>query len=416
MAFVQREEFLNKLIAFKDKKLVKIITGIRRCGKSTLMQLFIDYLKEQGVEDNQIISINFEDYDFDNLREPKQLYYYIKERLIDNKMCYIFLDEVQHVEDFSKVVDSLYIKDNIDIYLTGSNAYMLSSEIATLISGRFVEISMLPLSFKEYIDSIGDNTDLNKKYNDYLVNSSFPYTLNLRDLSQDNGSSLVGGFAVQNGLVHDYLDSIYNTIVIKDIATRNKITDIMMLESVTRFMLDNIGNTLSTKKIADTMTSNGRKIDVKTVEKYIRALRESFVLYQAKRFDIKGKQFLKTLEKYYLVDIGLRYTMLGSRNADIGHILENVIYLELIRRGYGVYVGKVDDLEVDFVAIGKGTVKYFQVAATVRDYETFDREIAPLQKIKDSYEKIILTLDDDPVADYDGIKRMNALTWLLAKD
>lgn len=399
-SIINRQEYLDKLIALRDKQLIKVITGIRRCGKSTLMEIFQNYLKSNGVSDNNIISINFEDYDNYELREPSKLYSYIKEKLSDTGMNYIFLDEIQHVEDFPRIVDSLYIKKNVDVYITGSNAYMLSSEIATLLSGRYVEIKMLPLSFKEYIESTGDTKELSRKYADYIENSSFPYTLELRDTPTE---------------LYNYLEGIYNSIVVKDIANRKKITDTMMLESITRFLFDNIGNPMSTKKIADTMTSMGRKIDVKTVEKYVSALTESFVMYQAKRYNVKGKQYLKTLEKYYAVDMGLRYMLLGTRGADVGHILENVVYLELIRRGYDVYVGKIDDLEVDFVAMDKKQIEYFQVAATVRDENTLNRELLPLQKISDNYPKVILTLDDDPEADYDGIKRINVLDWLIEK-
>lgn len=399
MKIIDRDRYLSKLISFKDKQLIKIITGVRRCGKSTLLSQYRAYLKGQGVSDSAIIFINFEDYDFASLRDPDRLYSYIKGRLTEGQMTYIFLDEVQHVTDFPKIIDSLYIKDNVDLYITGSNAYMLSSEIATLISGRYVEIMMLPLSFAEYIAGIGDGTgDIARKYTDYLINSSFPYTLDLKG---------------QPNEIRDYLDAVYNTIVVKDVASRKKISDTMMLESVTRFVFDNIGSPLSTKKIADTMTSNGRKIDVKTVEKYIEALKESFIIYQAKRYNVKGKQYLKTLDKYYVVDIGMRYMLLGSRSTDVGHILENIVYLELIRRGYDVYVGKVDNLEVDFVAMLSGKTVYFQVAATVRDDETLKRELAPLQKITDHYPKLILTLDEDPEADYDGIRRINAIDWLL---
>lgn len=325
---------------------------------------------------------------------------YIKEKLSNDEINYIFLDEIQHVDDFPRVVDSLYIKKNVDVYITGSNAYMLSSEIATLLSGRYVEIKMLPLSFKEYVESTGDTKELSRKYVDYIENSSFPYTLELRDTPKE---------------LYNYLEGIYNSIVVKDIANRKKITDTMMLESITRFLFDNIGNPMSTKKIADTMTSMGRKIDVKTVEKYVSALTESFVMYQAKRYNVKGKQYLKTLEKYYAVDIGLRYMLLGTRSTDIGHILENVVYLELLRRDYDVYVGKIDDLEVDFVAMDKKQIAYFQVAATVRDESTLQRELLPLQKISDNYPKVILTLDDDPDADYEGIRRINVLDWLIDK-
>lgn len=397
---IDREEYLDKLIAFRDKQIIKVITGVRRCGKSTLMEIYQDYLKSKGVTEEQMITVNLEDFDFYELRAPKNLHIYIKERLCQDKMTYVFLDEIQQCEEFPRVVDSLFLRKNVDLYITGSNAYMLSSEIATMISGRYVEIKMLPLSFKEYVKSTGNTSDLARKYISYLENSSFPYALELEGQPKE---------------IRDYLDGIYNTIVVKDIANRHKIQDTMMLESVTRFVFDNIGNQLSTKKIADTMTSDGRKIDVKTVEKYVRALMESFIVYQAKRYNIKGKQYLKTLEKYYAVDIGMRYMLLGSRSTDVGHILENVVYLELIRRGYDVYVGKIDELEVDFVAMEPKRIIYYQVAASVRDEKTLLRELAPLQKITDHYQKFILTLDEDPEADYEGIRRINALDWLIGK-
>lgn len=395
---IQRKEYLDKLIAFRDKQLIKVVTGIRRCGKSTLLEIYQNYLLEQGVLSEQIIAVNFEDYDYEELTNGTRLYAYIKERLVEGRMTYIFLDEVHRINDFAKVVDSLYIKKDVDIYITGSNAYMLSSEIATLISGRYVQIEMLPLSFKEYVISTGSESDLARKYADYLENSSFPYTLDL---------------AGQPKEIRDYLDGLFNTIVVKDISQRKKIADIMMLKSVLRFLFDNIGNPLSSKRIADIMTSDGRKIDVKTVEKYIGALMESYVVYQANRYNIKGKQYLKTLEKYYVVDIGMRYLLLGSRSADVGRMLENVVYLELLRRGYEVYVGKVDELEVDFVVMDSKRIIYYQVAATVRDENTLKRELTPLQKITDHYQKFILTLDEDPEADYDGIRRLNVLDWLL---
>ncbi|MBQ6948425.1 MAG: ATP-binding protein, partial [Firmicutes bacterium] len=321
-----------------------------------------------------------------------------KERFVDGEMTYIFLDEIQNVDQFPKVVDSLYIKENVDIYITGSNAHMLSSEIATLLSGRYVQIEMLPLSFKEYMISTGDMNDRGTKYIDYLKNSSFPYTLQLKEQPDE---------------IRNYLEGLYNTIVVKDIMDRKKITDPMMLKSILKFVFDNIGSPLSSKKIADTMTSSGRKIDARTVEKYLEALSESYILYQAKRYNVKGKQYLKTLEKYYVVDIGFRFMLLGSKEMDAGHILENVIYLELLRRGYDVYVGKVDEFEVDFVAQNSKGTTYFQVALSVRDEKTLERELRPLQAIKDHYPKVILTMDDDPEVHYDGIRRINARDWLL---
>ena len=378
---IQRKEYLKKLIAFRDKQLIKVVTGVRRCGKSTLLKMYQEWLREQGVEASRIISINFEDIDYEELTDYRKLYDYLKEHLNPERMTYIFLDEIQNVADFPKVVDSLYIKNNVDIYMTGSNAYMLSSEIATLISGRYVQIEMLPFSFKEYMESTGSMNDRGVKYTEYLENSSFPQTLELKGQPDE---------------IRDYLEGLYNTIVVKDIVNRKKITDTMMLKSLLRFVFDNIGNPLSSKKIADTMTSAGRKIDVKTVEKYLEALTESYILYQAKRYNIKGKQYLKTLEKYYVVDVGLRFMLLGSKQMDAGHILENVVYLELLRRGYDVYVGKIYEFEVDFVAQNSRGTSYFQVALTVRDEKTLQRELRPLQSIRDHYPKMILTLDEDP--------------------
>ena len=399
MKRIERASYLNKLIAFKDKNLIKVITGIRRCGKSTIMEIYRDWLKEQGVSNDQIVYLNFEDYDNFELRNPKNLYAYIKPLLIEDKMNYLFFDEIQHVQDFPDIINSLNLKPNVDIYITGSNAYMLSSEIATLLSGRYIEIAMQPLSFKEYVDGTGEYDNLQKAYNDYITRSSFPYTLELNTNSE----------------VSDYLTGLYNTIVVKDIMSRKRLPDVMMLESVIRFTADNIGNILSTKRIADIMTADGRKIDQKTVERYLNSLCETFFVYEAKRYNIKAKQLLKTLGKYYLVDIGLRRMLLGSRSFDAGRILENIVYLELLHRQKKVYVGKNDNLEVDFVAIDENNITYYQVAATVRDESTLKRELASLQQINDQYPKYILTLDDDPVADYDGIKRINALKWMMGE-
>ena len=395
---INRVEYLNKLIAWKDKQLIKIVTGVRRCGKSMLLEIYQDYLKNQGVTDQQIIAINFEDLDYEELTDYKKLYSYLKERLVSGKMTYIFLDEIQNVNDFPKVLDSLYIKKNVDIYVTGSNAYMLSSEIATMISGRYVQIEMLPLSFKEYMESTGNMNDRGIKYTEYLENSSFPYALQLKN---------------QPNEIREYLEGIYNTIVVKDIVYRKNITDTMMLKSVLKFVFDNIGSPLSSKKIADTMTSSGRKISPKTVEKYLEAFCESYIVYPAKRYNIKGKEYLKTLEKYYIVDIGMRYMLLGTQKVDTGHILENVVYLELLRRGYKVFVGKVDQFEVDFVAQNSKGIEYYQVALTVRDEKTLERELRPLKAIQDHYPKVILTMDDDPEMQYEGIRRINARDWLL---
>ncbi len=399
---VARKEYFQRLLGWKDKKMIKVITGIRRCGKSTLLKMFREYLLEHGIGENQMISINFEDYEYQELWQPKALYQYIKERLQPGKMTYLFLDEIQNVKEFQRVVDSFFLRDNVDIYITGSNSYMLSGELATLLTGRYIQIEMLPFSFAEYVQMHGMESRVEEAYRNYIGSSSFPFVANI---------------ASEPEQVQDYLRSIYETIILKDVVGRKKITDVMMLESVIRFLSDNIGNPLSTKKISDTMASNGRRINVRTVEAYLSAFMDSYIIYQAKRYDVKGKQYLKTLEKYYMVDIGLRRTMLGnSGQADTGQILQNVVYLELVRRGYRVYVGKVDNLEVDFVAMDQEGLRYIQVAATVREQATLERELKPLQKIADNYPKCILTLDMDPPADYEGIRRLNALDFLLGKD
>lgn len=399
MERIERRDYLDKLIAFKDKKLIKVITGIRRCGKSTIMEIFRDWLLNNGVSPEQILYLNFEDYDNIELRNPLALHQYIKPLILSDKPTYIFFDEIQHVKDFPDIINSINLKPNVDLYVTGSNAYMLSNEIATLLSGRFVEIAMLPLSFKEYVEGCGGSDNLEKAYTNYITQSSFPYTLAL-DRPKD---------------ITDYLNGVYNTVVMKDIISRKKIQDVMMLESVIRFVADNIGNMLSTKRIADIMTADGRKIDQKTVEKYLTSLCETFFVYEAKRYNVKGKQLLKTLGKYYLVDVGLRRMLLGGRSFDAGRLLENVVYLELLRRQKSVYIGKIDNLEVDFVAIDENDIVYYQVAATVRDETTLKRELSSLQQINDQYPKCILTLDEDPEADYDGIKRINALKWLMGE-
>lgn len=395
---IERTEYLNRLLRWKDKHVIKVITGIRRCGKSTLLELYEEHLIGNGVKPEQIVAVNLEDFAFEELREPKALHAYVMERVSQTEKTYVFLDEIQMVKDFQRVVDSLFIKKDIDLYITGSNAYMLSGELATLLSGRYVTIEMLPLSFAEYVSWTGSRSDLSRKYLRYLETSSFPYATEL----EDNGKA-----------VEEYLQGIYSTVVLKDVMGRLRHADPMMLESLLRFVFNSIGSQLSTKKIADTLTSMGRKIDTRTVERYLAAFLDSYILYRARRYDVKGKQHLKTLEKYYVVDIGLRYMLLGRKQLDTGHILENVVYLELLRRGYDVYIGKVDTMEVDFVAVDTSGTTYFQVAASVRDEATLTRELRALQKINDHYPKFILTLDEDPDTDYDGIKRINALNWLL---
>ncbi|HAZ38251.1 MAG TPA: ATPase, partial [Clostridiaceae bacterium] len=297
---IERKEYLEDLISFKDKKLIKVITGIRRCGKSTMLELFQTYLKENGIEDEQITTVNLEDGDYRGIRTSEALYEYVESKLINNKKNYVFLDEVQQVKNFQEAVDWLYAKKNVDLYITGSNAFLLSGELATLLSGRYVEIKMLPLSFKEYVSAYPNNTNIAALYMNYLQNSSFPGTLELTR-KQD---------------IRTYLEGIYNTILIKDIVTRKKISDPSMLQSVVEFMFDNIGNMCSSTKIANAMTSSGRKISVPTVESYLSALTDSFIIYKVGRYDIKGKQYLATGFKYYVADIGLRYFILGTRQAD----------------------------------------------------------------------------------------------------
>ena len=400
---IARDEYLNILKRFKDKELIKVITGIRRCGKSTLLDIFQEYLKESGVEENQIISINLEDLEYNFITDYMALYKYINGKLMDKKKYYIFIDEVQKVDEFQKAVDSLYIKKNVDLYITGSNANLLSSELSTLLSGRYIEVKMLPLSFKEYKEAYKDlnNEDL---YQKYISIGSLPYTTSL-DTEDD---------------VSMYLSSVYNDIIIKDVMTRKKIQDETMLRNVANFAMDNIGSLVSTNNIANTMRSDGKDINVRTVERYLDGFMESFFLYKASRYDIKGKEYLKSQGKYYVSDLGFRYFMLGRKIGDFGHILENVVYFELLRRGYEVYIGKIDEYEVNFVAINKDGKIYIQVAETLRgidenDKKILDRELRSLKKINDNYEKIILTSDKIPLANEDGIKIRNVLEWLLDK-
>ena len=396
---IERKEYLENLISFKDKNLIKVITGIRRCGKSTMFELYQSYLKENGVEEEQIITVNLEDGDYRGIRTSEKLYQYVESKLVKSNKNYVFLDEVQQVENFQEAVDWLYVKKNVDLYITGSNAFLLSGELATLLSGRYVEIKMLPLSFKEYISAYPGNTNTGALYMNYLQNSSFPGTLELAR-KQD---------------IRVYLEGIYNTILLKDIVTRKKISDPSMLQSVVEFMFDNIGNMYSSTKIANAMTSSGRKISVPTVENYLSALCDSFILYKVGRYDIKGKQYLATGAKYYVADIGLRYFILGTKQADMGHILENIVYLELIRRGYEVHIGKVGDAEVDFIAIGAEGEEYYQVSQTVLEEQTLKRELSSLDAIKDHNPKYLLTMDYTPLTSYNGIKQVNVLEWLLKK-
>ena len=398
---IERNKYLNVLKRFKDKELIKVITGIRRCGKSTLLDMYKEYLLNNGITKDQIISVNLEDLKYNFIEDYMSLYNYINDNLNSNKKNYVFIDEVQKINEFQKAVDSLYIKKNVDLYITGSNANLLSSELATLLSGRYIEVKMLPLSFKEYKDAYKDlNND--ELYQKYISFGSLPFTTTLE--TEDDVSM--------------YLSSIYNDIIIKDVMTRKKIADETMLRSVANFAMDNIGNLVSTNNIANTMISDGRDINVRTVEKYLEGLTESYFLYKATRYDIKGKQYLKTGEKYYVSDLGLRYFILGRKIGDYGHILENIVYLELLRRGYDIFIGKVDEYEVDFVALNNDGRVYIQVADTLKgtdenDTRIMERELRSLKKIDDNYEKVIITSDKIPIANEEGIKIYNIYDWLL---
>lgn len=408
IAVVQRTEYLQRLLSWKDDNVIKVVTGIRRCGKSTLLMQYRDCLKEQGVAEEQIISINFEDLDFEELLDYKKLYQYLKERLCADKMTYIFLDEIQKVAGFEKVVDSLYVKDNTDIYITGSNAYLLSGDLATLLTGRYVEISMLPLSFREYCALT--RMEGEAAFAQYLNYGGLPYVAAMEKTDEK---------------VDIYLEGIYNTVIVRDIEDRQsrkesdtakrKITDIALLKSIAKYLASVIGSPVSVKNVTDYLISNGRKVSPNTVSDYMEALRESFIFYPAERFDIAGKQILKANKKWYMIDLGLRNHILPRKNYDLGFSLENVVYFELLRRGYQVCIGKYETTEVDFVAQKQGTLTYFQVTANMTAQETFDREMKPFYNMKDNYEKIVLTLERFTVGNYDGIQVINVLDWLLEK-
>lgn len=395
---IPRNDYLNFLLTWKDKQIIKVVSGIRRCGKSTLFELYQDRLLKEGVLPNQIISVNFEDMDNERLCEYRALYNYVTSKMTPGMMNYIFLDEIQHVPDYQKTADSLFVKKNVDLYITGSNAYFMSGELATLLSGRYVELKALPLSFKEYVSAFEPNRNLEELYANYVYNSSFPYAVGLKNRRE----------------VRDYLDGLFNTIILNDVVQRKKIQDPLMFKSVVKFLFDNIGSLCSPKKIADAMTSKGRKISNHTVENYLDGLTDSLLMYKVGRYDIKGKDYLQLLDKYYLADVGLRYYLLGSANADHGRILENVVYLELLRRGYSVYVGKIGAAEVDFVAQDEeGNSEYYQISWSVREESTLKRELASLESVHDHNPKYLLTMDNDPPVSYNGIRQRYALDWLL---
>lgn len=398
---IDRPEYLDWLNGWKEKQIIKVVSGVRRCGKSTLFDIFKDHLKENGVDSSQIISINFESIEYEPLSDYHALYEYISERLTPDKTNYIFLDEIQHVPQFEKAVDSLFLKENCDVYITGSNAYFMSGELATVLTGRYVELKMLPLSFKEFCTSVDNSEMLNnaQKFNKYLSQSSFPYLSKYRNTERET---------------NDYLRDIYNSVLLKDIVARLKISDVTTLENVTKFLFHNIGNSVSVAKIVNTLKSQGKGADQKTIGKYLHGLTDSLLLYEAPRYNLKGKMFLSTNSKYYAVDLTLRNMLVRGKDTDIGHILENIVYLELKRRGYEVYVGQFDNIEVDFVALKGEETAYYQVSASTLDETVLQCELAPLRKVRDNYPKYLLTLDEAfGTADYDGIKKLNAVEWLL---
>ena len=403
---IQRKEYLDRLIDWKDEQVIKVVTGIRRCGKSTLLIQFQQWLKENGVTEEQIISVNFEELEYEDLLDYKKLHQYLKENLASGKTTYIFLDEIQKVPYFEKVVDSLYVKPNVDLYITGSNAYMLSGDLATLLTGRYVEIKMLPLSFREFLSMTG--LELEQGFSEYLRNGGMPY---------------IAAMNRTNEKVSTYLEGIYNTVIVKDIEDRQarkendpskrKITDIALLKTIAKYLASVVGNPVSVRSITDYLISNGRKISPNTVGDYVEALTESFIFYPAERFDIAGKQLLKANRKMYIVDLGLRNHILPRKNYDLGFSLENLVYFELLRRDYKVTIGKVGNTEVDFVAERQGTYQYFQITADMTAKETFEREIRPLENIRDNYEKTILTMDRLTPGNYNGIQVRYLLDWLI---
>ena len=431
-----RNGYLNKLIAFKDTEPVKIITGIRRCGKSSLLKLMIKYLQEHGIEDTQILAMNFESMAFKNMT-AQEFYNYVKEHINTSNRTYLFFDELQRIDGWEDAVNSFRVDFDCDIYITGSNAYLLSSEYATYLSGRSVEIKMLPLSFAEFLDfhgfkieeaasAFGGKRKIIKDqngiiyepaeaFNAYLLFGGMPSIADI-GLDQDKAMAL--------------LDGIYSTVVIRDILEREKrrgqrrITDAALLRKIILFLADNIGSSISATSMAGTLFNEGLlpddarkgKPSTHTVQAYVNTLTESYFFYEIKRFDIKGKEFLRTLGKYYIVDTGLRTYLLGNRDRDRGHILENVVYLELLRRGYDLAVGKVDNTEVDFIATKYNEKMYIQVTESLQGEEVRSRELAPLEKIRDNYEKIVLSMDIDSGATYNGIKALNIINWLLEQN
>lgn len=403
---VEREEYLKQLLSWKDEKIIKVVTGIRRCGKSTLLKQYQEYLLKNGITPEQIISINFEELENEPLLDYRALYQYIKERLCERKMTYIFLDEIQKVKDFEKAVDSLFVKEKTDLYMTGSNACMLSGDLATFLTGRYVEISMLPFSFKEYVSVTGLRKE--EAFSEYMQSGGLPY-IAVMDRTDEK--------------VDMYLEGIYHTVLIRDIEDRQvrkeretgkrKITDIALLKTIARYLASVIGSPVSIKSVTDYLISSGRKISPNTVNDYMEALAEAFIFYPVERFDIVGKQLLKVNKKMYMVDLGLRSHILPRGHYDLGFSIENIVFFELQRRGNKVTVGKLGTTEVDFVTQKQGVVSYYQVTADMAAQETFEREMRPLRNIRDNYEKTVLTLDRFSLGNYEGIKVVNVIDWLL---
>ena len=398
---ISRDNYLERLKAFKDNKLIKVITGIRRCGKSTLLELFKEYLKGEGVSDDNIIHINLELMKYDDVRDYKTFYNLITEKIKNNGRCYLLIDEIQQVDKWEKAINSMNVEFNVDIYITGSNAYLLSSEISTLLSGRYVEIKMLPLSFKEYLefDHLPHDWTLEDKFNQYLKFGSLPA---VPTLPQDNTT------------INEFLLGIYNTVIVKDVISRNNIKDIGLLEQIVKYVVANTGNIISANKISGYVSSQGRGETTKatTVSNYLDMLEKAYIIYPVKRYDIKGKEQLKNLAKYYVVDTGIRNMLMGYSDSDFGHVLETIVYLELIRRGYQVFIGKWYELEVDFIAVKQDEKKYYQVCLTLMDEKVKERELAPLKAIPDNYEKTILSMDKTYITDYEGIKFENIIDFL----
>ncbi|MCL2501384.1 MAG: ATP-binding protein [Defluviitaleaceae bacterium] len=394
---IPRPQFLENLIKFREVDVIKVVTGVRRCGKSTLFVLYMEYLKSTGVDESQIVHINLEDMGMEHLHSYKALHEFLLSKLQKDKMTYIFIDEVGRCVGFEKAVDSIYIKKNTDVYVTGSNADLLSGEIATLLSGRYVEIKMLPFSFAEYYEA-NSNKNKNQAFTSYMNIGSFPVVVS--QLKNDMELS------------DQYLEGIYNTIIVKDVVTRKGVSDVGLLKNIVKFLSSNIGSSISVANITDYINKSGRKITQKTVDKYVKALMNSFLFYNVERYNIKGKNLLKTLGKYYIIDTGLRNHLLSSSNSDMGHQIENIVYLELLRRGYRVNIGKIDEKEIDFIATKQHTKEYYQVAMTALEESVRVRELNPLQRVSDNYPKYLLTLDFI-TGDNEGIKQLNLIDWLL---